>query len=418
MEHNLEKINDSFIRHINFQTPNFSEKYLGDNMHQKQIVNKQIGISIIIICKNEERCIGRCLKNIQKQICMEDEIIVIDTGSTDQTKKIVKESVSVAKIKEVSWIDDFAYVRNIGIDIAVNNWLFFIDADEYLEKGSLENLRTIFSIAETFENQDFVICPTIINSNGKIINGVRRILNKKSGLRFWGFVHEEIRCKKENLGCDVEAVAFDNVILFHDGYEREVIKSKDKLHRNKRLLLKMIECEPKHPRWIYFLARDAKDELTEIEYEKLLIETVKLCDEKKIFEYYDIRALSDLTNFYISKGCLDKAEKVLENLKNRIPNLSDVFYFSTYIDFCKLKGQILTLLIEACKFRETCTEVEFGSIHSNYFHIDFLIAKLFFEVGEYEKSFSILKKLKFVKYYEDDKYYLGLLEAIKKYLET
>ena len=104
-------------------------------------------------------------------------------------------------------------------------------------------------------------------------------------------------------------------------------------------------------------------------------------------------------------------------LKQRAPELSDIVYFRTYIDFCKLKEKTLKLLIDVCEFRETHQNIEYESIHSNYFHIDFLIAKLFFEIGEYKKAFSILKKLKSEKYCNDDEYYLRLLEAVEKYLD-
>lgn len=414
MKQDLNKMKDFMVKHITFQTVDFFEKYI-KNMRIPE--NNQIGISIIIICKNEERCIGRCLNSIKKQICTMDEIVVIDTGSTDKTKEIIKNVISESKIRDIVWKDDFSYVRNIGIDFAKNNWIFFIDADECLQEGSLKNLRMLVAFAETFVDQDFAICPTIVNSNSHITNGVRRIVSKKSGLKFWGRVHEEIRYEKGKLGYEVNAVAFDNIVLFHDGYEKDIIVKKDKIHRNMQLLLKMIECEPQYPRWSYFLARDAKEELSEIKYEELLLETVKLSDEKKIFEYYDIRALSDLTSLYISKGNLDKAEEVLIELKQRAPDLSDIVYFRTYIDFCKLKEKTLKLLIDVCEFRETHQNIEYGSIHSNYFHIDFLIAKLFFEIGEYKKAFSILKKLKSEKYCNDDEYYLRLLEAVEKYLD-
>lgn len=420
MEYDRKKINniyDSCIAHMSFQTPNFQRQYF----EKKNLTisrEKEINISILVICRNEERCILRCLQSIQKQIQKNDEIIVIDTGSTDQTINIIKREAPLAKIKEMVWKDDFAYARNTGIELAINDWIFFVDADEYLKEKSLDNLRNVLELLDGFEKPNFAICPTIINSNNHVVNGVRRVINRKSKIRFWGYVHEELRYNKEKMGYDVEAASFDNIVLFHDGYEKEIIKFKEKTQRNIQLLLKMVEREPKHPRWTYFLARDGKQSLSNTEYEKLLIETVKLCDENNYFEYYDVRALSDLTNYYISFGQIDMAEKVLNELKVRAPHLSDVFYFRTYIDFCQLKEQTLKLLVEACKYREKCKKIEYGSIHAQYFHIDFLIAKLFFEVGEYEKSTNILKRLKSEKYFADDKYYLVLYRAIENYLEN
>ncbi|EAC4269032.1 glycosyltransferase, partial [Listeria innocua] len=86
-------------------------------------------ISICIMVKNEERCIKRCIDSIEK---IAKEIIIIDTGSTDNTISIIEEYAN-DKIKVFSkeWRNDFSEIRNYAIEKASSEWLVFIDADEY-----------------------------------------------------------------------------------------------------------------------------------------------------------------------------------------------------------------------------------------------------------------------------------------------
>lgn len=80
--------------------------------------------SVIIICKNEERVIKRCIESIQKNLKNNDEIIVVDTGSTDNTIKIIS-SIENVKLFNYEWKDDFADARNFGISKAKKDWIFY-----------------------------------------------------------------------------------------------------------------------------------------------------------------------------------------------------------------------------------------------------------------------------------------------------
>jgi len=90
-----------------------------------------------MIAKDEEASIGRALSSV-KDIC--DEIIVVDTGSTDSTKSIA-ESFG-AKVLDHPWEDDFSAPRNTGLEAATSDWILHLDADEELiaGKGHLHRL--------------------------------------------------------------------------------------------------------------------------------------------------------------------------------------------------------------------------------------------------------------------------------------
>lgn len=179
----------------------------------------------------------------------------------------------------------------------------------------------------------------------------------------------------------------------------------------------MIKLEPKHPRWRYFYCRDGKSVISINEYEHYLLDVVDLASNNECFRFYKIRAISNLIEFYCKNGDIKKAQYLLEQLKEKCPVLSDVLYFDALISIGNMKSVTYQLLDRLCKFSKEHTEIEYGSINSYYYHIDYIIAIAFFETGEYKKCFSILKKLERVGFGNYAKRYYELYEALALYFE-
>lgn len=85
-------------------------------------------ITVVVLAKNEEKRISKCLAFLN----WADEIVVIDDNSTDKTRKIAR-SLG-ARVYKRSLNDDFASQRNQGLSLARMDWVFFVDADEYVSK--------------------------------------------------------------------------------------------------------------------------------------------------------------------------------------------------------------------------------------------------------------------------------------------
>ena len=92
-----------------------------------------ITISLCMIVKNEEPVLARCLDSVAS---MMDEIIIVDTGSTDRTKEIAAQYTN--RIYDFTWCDDFSAARNYAFSLATMDYIYCPDADEYLD---LENQR-------------------------------------------------------------------------------------------------------------------------------------------------------------------------------------------------------------------------------------------------------------------------------------
>ncbi|MFR2534055.1 MAG: glycosyltransferase [Clostridia bacterium] len=84
-------------------------------------------ISLCMIVKNEEAVIGRCLESVKD---IADEIIIVDTGSTDSTKEIISKYTD--KIYDFKWVDDFAKARNFSFSKATKEYIMWLDADDVI----------------------------------------------------------------------------------------------------------------------------------------------------------------------------------------------------------------------------------------------------------------------------------------------
>ena len=117
----------------------------------KSIINNEdIVLSIGMIVKNEEKVLGRCLESLKplrdKISC---ELIIADTGSTDNTMNIAQKYTE--NVFSFEWTGDFSAARNSTIEKAKGKWYFFLDADEYLD-NDIEEIISFFSNYSNLNN--------------------------------------------------------------------------------------------------------------------------------------------------------------------------------------------------------------------------------------------------------------------------
>jgi len=95
-------------------------------------------ISLCMIVKNEEQVIERCLKSIKSLV---DEIIIVDTGSNDNTKQICEKFTK--QIYNFDWCDDFSKARNFSFSKAKCDYIMWLDADDVVPKKTLNTLKLL-----------------------------------------------------------------------------------------------------------------------------------------------------------------------------------------------------------------------------------------------------------------------------------
>ena len=92
-------------------------------------------LSLNMIVKNEETNLARALQSVKNVV---DEIVIVDTGSTDKTKAIAKSFN--AKVFNFEWTNNFSAARNYALEKSDGDWIIYLDADEELSTGSVNEL--------------------------------------------------------------------------------------------------------------------------------------------------------------------------------------------------------------------------------------------------------------------------------------
>ncbi|UYY31959.1 glycosyltransferase (plasmid) [Enterococcus faecalis] len=161
-----------------------------------------------------------------KNLKNNDEIIVVDTGSTDNTIKIIS-SIENVKLFNYEWKDDFADARNFGISKA-KRLDFFIDSDEIMSKGCLEQLNASINEAMAYSenNEKLVFSPKAVNTDDSVFYNAGRIFSNDGNIKYEGCIHEYPVVTDKSL--TLVSLKLPRVIVRHDGYEKRYEQTKIK----------------------------------------------------------------------------------------------------------------------------------------------------------------------------------------------
>lgn len=200
-------------------------------------------ISLCMIVKNEADCLPRCLKSVKD---IADEIIIVDTGSTDET--VQEANKFGAQVIMIPWKGDFSHARNAGLNRARGTWILFLDADEELDGDDLEQLRICAEHQEfeAFFLQIYNHSGETINSPTATVNPIIRMFRNRPEYRFRGCIHEQIISSILERQPDA-ALHITSVKIHHYGYAGTVVADKDKIRRNLQLLEKALVEHPDDP---------------------------------------------------------------------------------------------------------------------------------------------------------------------------
>lgn len=203
-------------------------------------------ISICIITKNEERNLNTCLERLKSTGY---EIVVIDTGSVDASKKTALKYTD--KVYDFQWCDDFSAARNHAISKASNDYILMVDSDEFLADFHKEELEKLIlsnpeKVGRIVRNNTYVRDETGFSSQERI----NRLFPKKL-YYYTGKVHEQI-CSRTGKHYDTYPAP---VYLDHSGYDGDLRQRKEKSERNIKLLKKMLQESENDPYVLYQLGK-------------------------------------------------------------------------------------------------------------------------------------------------------------------
>ncbi|MBI9072783.1 MAG: glycosyltransferase [Melioribacteraceae bacterium] len=185
-------------------------------------------ITLSMIIKNEEKYLEDCLRSVENAV---DEIVIVDTGSTDRSLEIAKRFN--ANIFHFGWINDFSAARNFALQNSTGNWILYLDADERLTSASIDIIKEL-----TSENKNLGINCVVnsideIGGTPSIMNYVRLFRNLE-GVKFEGKVHEQIESSLRKQNCEI---INSEIEIIHLGYNISQDELKVKAKRNLDLLV-------------------------------------------------------------------------------------------------------------------------------------------------------------------------------------
>jgi glycosyltransferase involved in cell wall biosynthesis len=213
-----------------------------------------MGISAAMIVKNEARCIERCIRSIQEAV---DEIIVVDTGSTDGTIEILENlaaEIPTMQLHHFEWINDFSAARNFSLSKVSHKWAFVVDADDVLPAEDRHKVRKWTDRMDR-KKKLAILCPIYTNTvNGEITATYTDTYFRlfPSHLRYQDMIHESID------GGALPVLETD-IRLIHDGYDHNHVDLMEKRKRNLTLLQMNLTKDPENSRLWMQLGREMKE---------------------------------------------------------------------------------------------------------------------------------------------------------------
>jgi glycosyltransferase involved in cell wall biosynthesis len=215
-------------------------------------------ISLCMIVKDEEVTIKRCLNSIKNLV---DEIIIVDTGSTDKTVEYAK-SLG-AKVYDFKWIDDFSKARNYSFSKATKDYIFWLDADDILKESDVDKFKEL-KLSLDKKDVDSVIMNYVlgVDENGETTFSLKRnrLVKRSKNFKWIGAVHEYLEVSGSIVQKDID--------IIHK-------KEKEYTNRNLKIYEKMLADNKEFsPRETFYFANELYDNLRYEEaikyYEKFL----------------------------------------------------------------------------------------------------------------------------------------------------
>ncbi|MBU9713331.1 glycosyltransferase family 2 protein [Evansella tamaricis] len=188
-------------------------------------------LSVNIIVKNAESTIQKCLDSIVE---VADEIIIVDTGSTDQTVSVIDKYP--VNLFHMDWNDNFSDARNKALSQTTGDWVYIIDSDEILQSNRKHFDELMFDEqAEAY----WIKVENIVEQSTFIHKNIRFFRNRPT-YRFQGRIHEQILptiLEYKNHSHVQES----SINILHKGYDKNYKLQSEKQSRNKRLLIKELK---------------------------------------------------------------------------------------------------------------------------------------------------------------------------------
>jgi len=264
-------------------------------MQERVRGGRMVTISLCMIVRDEEKTLGRCLSSVKDAA---DEIIIVDTGSVDETKRIASQFTD--RIYDFPWIDDFSAARNFSFSKATMDYIMWLDADDVIIPEDLSKLVELKSALDPRTDVVMLKYNVGFDRDGNVTLSYyrSRILKRSRGFTWLEPVHEYIQPSGQILTSDISVT-----------HKKE---RRSEPGRNVRVFEKVLaEGKKLSPRSLYYYARELRDTGKNAEAAARFSEYLDL-DEGWVED--KIAACHDLSLCYASLG--DKVRRLRTLLRS------------------------------------------------------------------------------------------------------
>jgi len=278
---------------------------------------KKPTISLCMIVKNEEAYLAQCLDSVKDWV---DEMIIVDTGSTDRTVKIAENYG--ARIYHHPWENDFSKHRNQSLSYATGGWIFILDADEELFAEDGHKVR--HAVREN--KADYYNCQfhdIMKDGSVKGVFNLVRLFRNNLGMCFTQKVHEQLQIRGRG--------AFSSIRLRHYGYDLSPEKMDAKHIRTTTLLKEMLETTPEEAYIEAYILHQLSSSYSmhrepdkAVEYGEMSLEVIR---RKKLRNDFAVTTFLTVAQGYHALGDLENAERIC---------LEALDYFPLHLDACHI----------------------------------------------------------------------------------
>ncbi|MBC8549879.1 MAG: glycosyltransferase [Candidatus Brocadiales bacterium] len=353
-------------------------------MNQKYGTNNPT-LSLCMIVKDEEKSLPTCLESVKDYV---DEIIVVDTGSTDRTVEIAKKYN--AKVYHHAWENSFSKARNYSLRYATCDWILIMDADEEIEKKDAYKLR------DTIRDDDvnLIYMPAFSKQKGGTNSSVyliERVFKNYLDFHYEGIVHNALKfsgpCKNEN------------IVFYHYGYHLDDEHMERKFTRTSTLLKEQINNDPSNPMPHHFLAIAFSDRNMNDECIDEALKAIRLFEHKNINTEVKLLTCYTASFAFFNKDDLVNAEYYAIKSVNSYSDYLDGYFILSSIymrqkeyDKCiKATNKYLTILEKIISNPAGTLRIPYNNIN-NAWHAHTRLAIVCFEQNRDREGIKKLKE--------------------------
>lgn len=213
------------------------------------IKGESMNLSVCIIVKNQQKELETCLKSLAP---LQAEIIVVDTGSSDQSRQIAKNYTK--SVYDYTWCDDFSKAKNYAIKQAANEMVLILDSDEFLESFAKEQMESYLREKKDqvgrIRRRNLLVKEGVEQINEEWVN---RIFSKEL-FQYAGKIHEQVIALQKEDPMDYKTYEMPFVIK-HTGYLGTKEQLEEKAKRNLKLLLIQLQEQGEDPYILYQIGK-------------------------------------------------------------------------------------------------------------------------------------------------------------------